>query len=195
MNFAGEHDRQEVAAIAARLIADAGLDYRSAKARAARELFGNRAPRGAIPDNDEVDEALREHLELFDDEHPARVQRLRRVALDLMDKLEQFRPFVTGAAWKGIAAEHAPVHLQLFHDNPKEVEYWLLDRKIAFDVDTIEHFHGRDDVEELMFEWQGEAVLLSLYDYDDLRGALKAGPRGAQRGDHDALQARMQETR
>ena len=111
MNFAGEHDRQEVAAIAARLIADTGLDYRSAKARAVRELFGSRAPRGAIPDNDEVDEALREHLELFDDEHPARVQRLRRVALDLMDKLEQFRPFVTGAAWKGIAAEHAPVHL------------------------------------------------------------------------------------
>jgi hypothetical protein len=195
MNFAGDHERQEIAALAARLIADAGLDYRSAKARAVRELFGNRAPRGVIPDNDEVDAALREHLDLFDDEHPARVQRLRHVALDLMEKLDQFRPFVTGAAWKGIAAEHAPIHLQLFHDNPKEVEYWLLDRKIAFDVDTIEHFRGRDQVEALIFEWHGEAVLLTLYGYDDLRGALKPGSSGAQRGDRGALEARMQEPR
>ncbi|MEK9720525.1 MAG: UDP-N-acetylmuramate--alanine ligase [Quisquiliibacterium sp.] len=195
MSLAGENDRREIAALAARLIADSGLDYRSAKARAVRELFGTRPPRGAVPDNDLVDEALREHLELFDQEHPARVKRLREVALDLMDKLAQFRPLVTGAAWKGIVAEHAPLHLQVFHENPKEVQYWLLDRNIRFEVDLIEHFRARDQVEALMFEWRGESVLLSVYGYDDLRGALKPGASGAQRGDREALEKKMQERR
>ncbi len=181
--------RREVAALAARMIADGGLDYASAKAKAARELFGGRAPRGVIPDNDAVDEALREHLELFDDEHPARVARLRATALRLMTDLADFQPLVTGAAWKGIAAEHAPVHLQLFHDNTKEVEFWLLNRRIEFDVGTLPHFGGRGEVEALSLEVGDVPVLLSLYGEDDLRGALRGGA-DAVRGDRAAMAAR-----
>lgn len=183
--------RREIAALAARMIADGGLDYASAKAKAARELFGGRAPRGAIPDNDAVDEALREHLELFDDGHPARVARLRATALRLMTDLADFQPLVTGAAWKGIAAEHAPVHLQLFHDNAKEVEFWLLNRRIGFDVGTLPHFGGRGEVEALSLEVDDVPVLLSLYGQDDLRGALRGGADAA-RGDRAAMAARAE---
>jgi len=192
MGFAEQEGRREVAALAARFIAEGGLDYSSAKAKAARAVFGGRAPRGSVPDNDEIDEALREHLDLFDDAHGERVLRMRRAALDLMDKLDAFTPMVTGAVWKGVAAEHAPIHLQLFHDNEKEVEYWLLDRRIAFEVGTIPHFRGHGEVEALMLEWLGEPVLLSVYGHDELRGALRAGAGGAYRGDRSALAARME---
>jgi hypothetical protein len=118
---------------------------------------------------------------------------MRRAALDLMARLDEFRPLVTGAVWKGIAAEHVPIHLQLFHDNAKEVEYWLLNRRVAFDVGTVPHFRGPGEVEALMLEWLDQPVLLSLYALDDLRGALRGGPDEAQRGDRLALAARMGE--
>ena len=185
--------RREVAELAARLIADSGLDYGNAKARALRQLSGGRPPRGALPDNDEVDAALREHLELFDEGHAARVERMRRVALELMGRLEAFRPLATGAAWKGIAAEHAPIHLQLFVDNPKEVEYWLLDHRIDFEAGMLPHFRGPGEVEALGFEWEGQQVLLTLHPVDDLRGALRSGSGGAERGDRAALAARTED--
>ena len=192
MNDSHSSLRAEIAATAARLIADSGLDYAGARRRAVSECLGNRSPRGSLPDFDEIDEALREHLSLFDEDHEARVQELRETALALMQALESFTPLVTGAAWKGIAASHAPVHLQLFADNPKEVSYWLLNRRIPFEVGTIGHFRGPGEVEVLAFDWKGVPVMLSLYDHDDLRGALHEGARGAQRGDRQALVRRME---
>ena len=121
--------RFEIAAAAARLIADSGLDYGAAKLKAARQLLGGGGvPRDAMPDNDEIDQALREHLELFDPEHDQRLVQRRRVALELMQRLSQFQPYLTGAVWKGICAEHAPIHLQLFYDNPKEIEIHQIGR-------------------------------------------------------------------
>ncbi|MCL4747788.1 MAG: hypothetical protein KJZ83_20610 [Burkholderiaceae bacterium] len=188
--------RREIAAMAARLIADGGLDYGNAKTRAAQASCGGRAPRAVIPNNDEIDAALREHLELFDEHHDERVSTLRSTALALMEQLEEFRPLATGAVWKGLAAEHAPIHLQLFADNAKEVEYWLLNRQIDFDVSTIEHFRGRCEVPALTLYWQDQPVLLSLYDADDLRGALRAA-RGddAPRGNRRALELRSAQQR
>ncbi len=184
--------RLEIAANAARLIAESGLDYGSAKLKAARQLTGGKSlPRGAMPDGDELDAALREHLDLFDPEHDARTARRRRVASLLMAELSSFYPYLTGAVWKGICADHAPIHLQLFYDNPKEVEMRLLNDGIRFDVLTIPHFRQpQEAVEALAFDWRGEPVLLSLYSPDDLRGALRRGPDGAaERGDAAALNA------
>ena len=182
--------RLEIAAAAARLVADSGLDYGSAKQKAAREVVGTeRLPRNQLPDNNEIDEALREHLLLFDDEHPARLARMRRAALELMRELSRFHPLATGAVWKGIATEHVPIHLQLFHDNGKEVGFFLIDRRVAFDATTVPHYRSGEDVEAFVFEWRGEPVLLSVYGRDDLRGALRGGAQGAERGDLQALQA------
>jgi hypothetical protein len=185
--------RLELAAAAARLVADGALDYGSAKRKAARQLLGDATvPRGAMPDNDEVDVALLEHLQLFDEDHPARVERMRRAALRLMNELDGYRPHLTGAVWKGIVSEHAPIHLQLFHDDSKEIQISLLNRGIDFEVTEMPHFRGdrggdgARDVEALAMLWQGEPVLLSLYPTDDLRGALRGDPPA--RGDVTALE-------
>jgi hypothetical protein len=185
----GDPLRLEIAAAAARLIADGGLDYGSAKRKAVQQLLdGDAPPRGAMPDNTEVDAALREHLALFDEDHPARVARMRRVALALMHALADYRPYLAGAVWKGIVAEHAPIHLQLFHDDVKDIEIRLLDDGVEFDVGEVPHFRdegGRRAVEALTTTWRGEPVMLSLYPVDDLRGALRGVP--AERGDADAV--------
>ncbi|HVL55626.1 MAG TPA: hypothetical protein VM491_03925 [Burkholderiaceae bacterium] len=166
--------RREIAVAAARLIADAGLDYGSAKRKAARQVLGgDSVPKGALPDGDEIDEALREHLDLFDEDHAQRVQRMRQVALRLMQRLSEFQPYLTGAVWKGIVTEHAPIHLQLFYDDVKDVEMFLLNDGIAFEVTEIPHFRSDRQVEALTFEWQSEPVMVSLYRHDDLRGALR----------------------
>lgn len=192
----GDPLRGEIAAAAARLVADGGLDYGSAKRKAARQLLdGDAVPRGAMPDNDEIDEALREHLALFDPDHAARVARMRRVALALMRELAEFRPHLTGAVWKGIVAEHAAIHLQLFHDDVKDVEIRLLDGGIEFDVGEIAHFRGeggRGSVEALTMTWRGEPVMLSLYRQDDLRGALRGVP--AERGDATGVERLLDAT-
>lgn len=186
--------RQEIAVVAARFVAESGLDYRSARAKAARSVIGNRSiPRGAIPDDEELEEALREHLELFDPDHPERLERRRRVALEWMRILEAYHPLASGAVWRGIAAEHAPVHLHLFHDNPKDVEMDLLNLGVRFEALAMPGFKDRDsEVEALSFVWRGEPVLIALHDSRDLRGALRRDERGrADRGDRAALEALM----
>lgn len=188
--------RHEIAVTAARLVAEGGLDYRSARLKAAKHVLGDRSiPRGVIPDDEELEAALREHLELFDPDHEGRLDRRRRVALEWMRLLEAYRPFVSGAAWRGIAAEHAPVHLQLFHDNPKDVEIDLLNRGVRFEVAVVPGLHDRNtEVESLSFVWRGEPILISLHDSRELRGALKRDDRGrAERGDRLALEALMAE--
>lgn len=175
----GEPLRQELALAAARLVADTGLDYASAKRKAAQELLDGRPlPRGQLPDNLEIDAALREHLELFDPEHAQRVWRMRRAALSLMQRLAAFQPYLTGAVWKGIVADHAPIHLQLFHDDGKAVQIDLLNGGLDFEVGELPHFRdaSRGEVEALRLDWQREPVVISLYRHDDLRGALRAIP-------------------
>ena len=189
--------RLEIAAAAARLLADGATDYASAKRKAAQRVLGERsAPKGSMPDNEEVDAALLEHLELFDAGHAERVLRRRRTAAELMQRLEEYQPYLTGAVWKGIVTEHAPIHLQLFHDNTKDVQIDLLNSGVDFDVGSMPHFRGGPDVEAITF-WMADApVLLSLYRHDDLRGALKGGRNsdaGPERGDRRALLGRLGE--
>jgi len=188
-----ESIRREIAGLAARLVADGGLDYGAAKRKAAREITGrNRPPVAALPDNDAIDDALAEHFALFDEEHDARVLRRREVAASLMQWLEPFDPYLTGAVWKGIVAEHAPIHLQVFHDNSKEIGIALLDHQVRFETTTMAHLRDASEVETFAFYWQDEPVLLSLYARDDLRGALRpSGARGAERGNLRALRERI----
>lgn len=51
---------------AARLIAEEGLDYASAKRKAARQVVGQARVAGEwLPDNDQIEEEIREYQALF----------------------------------------------------------------------------------------------------------------------------------
>ena len=196
----------EIAASAAVYVADHGLDYGQAKRKAYEQIIGaGSKTRDAMPDNGLVDDALFEHLELFDPDHQARVKRMRLVALKLMRELAQFEPMLAGAVWKGIVADHVPIHIQTFSDNTKEVGFALLNLGIDYDPVELPHFKdGRDGKQDGMFiegmtmHWQGEPIMISLYDLIDQRGAIKEKVTSGQRmgmpkrGNIVALQSLLQ---
>ena len=189
---------QEIAAAAARLVVEEGLDYGAAKRRAVKELG---APaRAALPDNDAVQEQVRAYLALFRaDTQPAELLALRELALAWMQRLAEFRPHLTGAIWNGTATRLSDVHLQLFCDDPKSAEIALINQGVAFEARQVRGFRG-EMVDALSFSvfcsGLGEhvGVHLMIHDHDDVRGALKPAADGRPaRGDEQALRARMLE--
>lgn len=128
--------RTELAAAAARLIAEEGCEYGQAKRRAVQEILGDATRRSTMPDNHEVEHELRRYLRLFGGEaHRALLAALRGVAAETMQALQEFDPHLIGAVLNGTATEHSDIHLQLFVDSAKDVELRLINLGIDFDVD------------------------------------------------------------
>jgi hypothetical protein len=190
--------RAEIAAAAARMIAEDGADYSSAKRKAARQIVGNAKVSGNIlPDNAQIEEEVRIYQEIFfGDSQPARLLHLRKMALRMMLELAQFNPYLTGAALNGTAGEHSDVYLQLFAESPKEVQIYLLNKNIQFEVSETRHFKsGHEPVETVSFIWEKEGIHLMLYELDDLRGAVKAGAAGKlERANVDAVRLLIDES-
>ncbi|RBA25170.1 hypothetical protein [Herminiimonas fonticola] len=190
--------RAEIAAAAARMIAEDGVDYGTAKRKAAKQILGNNKVRGdVLPDNAMLEEEVRLYNELFfGDTQPARLLHLRNLAVRLMAELMPFQPHLTGAVLNGTAGEHSDIHLQLFSESPKDVEIYLLNKGIDFEVSESSHFKGRSEpVETLSFMWQQEGVHLALYETDDLRGAVKKSASGRQeRADIEFVRALILES-
>jgi hypothetical protein len=172
--------RARIAAAAARLMAEDGIDdFALAKRKAAKQL-GALASQ-ALPGNDEIEAELRAYLALYQaDEHPQRVAELREIALDAMRTLERFSPYLTGPVLKGTAGPYAEIELQLFPDSVKEVEIFLLDRNLAYATHEAKRYAGdrAHAVSVLTLAWQGVPLRLSILDPRDERVALKTSQAG-----------------
>ncbi|MBK9244658.1 MAG: hypothetical protein IPM30_07335 [Burkholderiales bacterium] len=129
----------ELAATAARLIAEDGCDYATAKRKAAQLVLGDiAAARGCLPENELVETELRRYLRTFGGpRHAALLAEMRATALALMEYLAPFNPYLVGAVLNGTATEHSTLHLQLFTDSAKDVEIFLLDDGVRFTVDEL----------------------------------------------------------
>jgi hypothetical protein len=189
--------RAQIAAVAARFVAQDGADYAVAKRKAATQVLGD-APvtSGALPDNTEIENEVLRYQALFQaDTQPARLLRLRTIALQVMDALADFKPYLTGPVLTGSAGEHDDITLQLFADSAKEVQIFLLDKKVEFELSETPHFKGArfDPVETVSFMWHKEGVHAELYELNDLRGALKPREGKLVRADADALRALMEQ--
>ena len=188
--------RAEIAATAARMIAQDGADYATARRKAARQVLGVDQPApNLMPDNMQIEDEVRKYQSLFGGGAQAeRLRTLRETALQVMDALADFRPYLTGAVLNGTAGEHDDIHLQLFADSAKEVEIFLLNRNVNIEISETPHFKGarHEPVETVSFLWHKEAVHAELYDFHDLRGALKPRADGRlQRVDAAGLRALM----
>jgi hypothetical protein len=185
----------EIAAAAARLIVEEGMEYGPAKRRAARDL--RVAHRSADwPGNDVLEDEVRAYLELFRaDSQPAELAALRDIAATWMERLAAFRPHLCGAVWRGTATRLNDVHLELYCDDSKAAELALIDMRVDYQVSSQEGPRGRSfDVLNVFAAspaFDGPVrIALTVLDYDDLRGALRGDGRGrSQRGDLAALRA------
>jgi hypothetical protein len=118
--------RRRIAHAAARILAEDGsLDYGSAKRKAARQLGSPDS--GNLPDNQQIEEALRSYQALYRaDETREQLAMLRQVAIEYMERLADFDPHLTGPVLNGTAGRHAAINLQLFTDQQKDVEFLLM---------------------------------------------------------------------
>jgi hypothetical protein len=188
-----------IAATAARLIAEDGLEYGPAKQQALKIL--GLPTRTRMPDNQVLEEALREHLALFcADTQPAELKGLREHARMWMERLQPFRPHLSGAVWRGTATRHSDIYLQLFCDDSKSAEIELINQGIDYQVQSIRGFQGGTVDVLSLNSWCDVlktyvGVHLVIYDHDDLKGALRPDAQGqTQRGDLPALLQLLEST-
>lgn len=174
--------RLEIAAAAARLVAQDGADYGSAKRKAARQILGEQQGRpNLLPDDELIEQQLRQYNALFlADSQPARLFQLRTLALQVMEALEQFQPLLSGAVLNGTAGPHDEIYLQLFAESAKDIHIFLLNKNVLLDMSESPHFKGAryDAVETASFLWKNEGVHAAMYEIDDRRGALKVRADG-----------------
>jgi hypothetical protein len=186
--------KAEIAAGAARLVVEEGLEYGPAKRRAVKQL--GLPTRSELPGNEAVEEEVFSYLALFcADTQPLELLTLRKLALIWMQRLTEFRPHLSGAVWRGTATRLSDIHIQLYCDDPKVAEITIINQRLDYDIGSTKGPRGIDvDVLTLATTCPefNERVLihLSILDLDDLRGALKADSRGrTDRGDISALGA------
>jgi hypothetical protein len=172
--------RTRIAAAAARIMAEDGIDdFALAKRKAARQLG---VPEGdSLPRNDEIEEELNAYRALYQaGEHPELITELRSLALDAMRAFERFHPYLTGPVLKGTAGPYAEIELQLFPDSPKELEIFLLERRLPFTTREGRRFSGdrAHAVSVFSLSWQDTPLKLSVFDPRDERVALKTSQAG-----------------
>ncbi|QNP47753.1 hypothetical protein [Diaphorobacter aerolatus] len=184
----------EIANATARLVVEEGLEWGPAKRRAVKQL--GLPVRTALPDNDLVEDAVREYIGLFcADTQPAELRALRQLALVWMERMREFRPYLAGAVWHGTATRLSDVYVQMFCDDPKSAEICLIDHHVEYEPRSVTGFRGElvdalslSSMSAELGEYIG--VHLMVYDLDDLRGALKPDSRGRlPRGDIAAVRA------
>jgi len=177
----GRNDRRShIAYLAARLMAEDGIeDYGLAKRKAARQA-GEPDTR-ELPANEEIDEALRTYRQIYHREaHRNRWRGLLETAVRAMRELARFNPYLTGSVLNGNAGKYADVNLQLFTDNEKAVELYLIDRAIQYRTAQSRLYSGEElrTVPVYTISDQGTDIELTVLSMLDLRGPLRTNPDG-----------------
>lgn len=186
------HTRERITHLAARLMAQDGIeDFALAKRKAARQAGVPETRQ--LPTNDEIEAAVRLYRELYQQEHPAQLRELRQLALEVMDEFAGFNPHLTGSVLKGNAGKYAAIHLQLFADNPKSAEHFLLNHGVEFRSAASRLYSGGMalNVPVLTFDRDGVEICVTLLSTRDQRMQLKTSPEGKpiERAKREAVEA------
>jgi len=192
---------EELASAAARLVVEEGMEYGPAKRKAARALGGHRVRTGELPSDDAVEDEVRAYLQLFcADTQPQELAALRRLALEWMARLTEFRPHLSGAVWRGTATRLSSVHIDLYCDDPKSAEIALINQNLRYEVSGAARSNGGEPLEVLSCAAPcrelGETVTmhLAVRDLDELRGALKPDAQGRTlRGNEPAVRRLLED--
>ena len=191
-------ERSRIAHYAARLMAEDGIeDYGVAKRKAARQA-GVPDTR-QLPTNEEIDEALRTHQALYQpDAHRLHLRELRAKAVKAMNELTAFNPYLTGSVLNGNAGKYADVNLQLYTDNLKSVELYLIERGIPYKAtQTRLHVAGEARIAPVFtLEDNGTEIQLVVLGARDVRAPVKTSSDGKpiERAKLQAVEVLLAET-
>ena len=181
--------RREIAALAARMIAEDGInDFGFAKRKAARQL--GLPDSEALPNNAEVEAEVRAWQALYqDEEHPERIRAMRIIALEVMELLDEFRPYLTGGVLDGTAGRYSEVEIELYPESAKDVEIFMLNHELAY-----EHREPRRNTFPmpeaiLCLDWDEAPVRLTIHQSRSERTPR----RGAERARRSAIEALLKQ--
>ena len=167
-----QRNRLRIAQEAARLMSEHGIrDFHHAKLKAAERLgiFDTQA----LPRNNEIEEALREHQRIFQaHSQPQLLQKRREAAAEAMRFLGDYEPRLVGAVLDGTADSHSAVCLHVFSDDPEAVILHLREHGVPVETQTRRLRISRDE--------QAEYPVL-LFAADELPFDLTVLPRDALR--------------
>jgi hypothetical protein len=142
------HDRETIAAVAARLIVESQLTDWSLARRKAADQLGLSSRDAAQPSDDEIIAEIKTYHALYGGEgHAAQIQSQRETALEVMRALMRFEPRLIGPVAEGWAHESSDIVIDLTADSSKDVEIELVN--LGADVDARE---GRDGSAHLHIE-------------------------------------------
>jgi hypothetical protein len=165
--------RHQLAEEAARLMVEHGIrDFALAKRKAAERL-GVRAGAGALPSNAQIQERVVERQRIFEpDGRDQRLAKLRSIATDVMQILDEFRPKLVGGVLDGTATVSSSIELHVFSDAPEAVAAALegrgfrlrdsqrryrLNREVAEQIPGFELVVDDEELQVMVFPERGSS--------------------------------------
>jgi hypothetical protein len=163
--------RQHLAYLAARLMAEDGVrDFAAARRKLARQLGSGRER--DLPDDREIAMALRSYQALYQaDSQQAALQRLRATAVEAMELLAPYDPWLVGGVLSGTAGPHSEIQLQLFTDRGKELQMFLLGQGVPcrFRERRVELGGRSTQIPLIDLDFPGGQVEVSVFMAQDVR--------------------------
>ncbi|NMG33431.1 hypothetical protein GRF61_03095 [Azoarcus sp. TTM-91] len=183
--------RREIAALAARMMAEDGIaDFGFAKRKAARQLGATESE--ALPNNAEIEAELRAWQALYQDEEQAeRLLEMRSAAVEIMRLLTPFRPYLTGGALDGTAGRYSELEIEAYPESAKEVEIFFLNQDFPYEHREPRRPAPNTPEAILSFDWNEVPVRLSLYS----AGAERSGRRSQERARLSQVEALLNTSR
>jgi hypothetical protein len=163
--------RQQISVEAARIMSDEGArDFQVAKRKAAERL--SIPDNKHVPTNQEVEEALREYLELF---HAKRLsgtlEILRRCTIEAMRFLADFKPRVVGSVLSGIVTPESRIQIHVSADTPEDIGLLLDDHNIPFEENDKRLRYGGDRYETCpVYCFSADSNPIEVYVFDHKKG-------------------------
>lgn len=185
--------RQHMAYLAARMMAEDGVPDCSAARKKLLRQFGGGHDRD-LPDDGEINSALRSYQALYQsDEQQNALMRLRETAIEAMELLKPFDPWLVGPVLSGTAGPHSEIHLQLFTDRSKELQMFLLgQQRIPCRFRERRVFLGgrQAHIPVVDLDFPGGQVEASVFNEQDVRWHSKGNA-----SDGPPLRARLERAR
>lgn len=123
--------KKHIASLAAEIILEEGVsDYYYAKRKAAKSL--NSMSHQVLPSNHEIDEAIRDYQSTYQSDEDNDFNFYKPLVIELLSRLEKFNPLITGSLQEGRTTRHQKILINLFTDDIKEIEYFLLSNHYSF---------------------------------------------------------------
>ncbi len=124
---------KNLASVVAQRIAQDGITWTEARKELLDELPGVKP--SELPNDDQIESALREYYAIYDSSgHAKRLLELRRIALLAMRELEIFSPVLVKGVLNGCADKYSDIYLEITGATAKDAEIFLLNKEIDFEI-------------------------------------------------------------